>query len=128
MDTSVGSDGDAYYIRAAMCAASIAGVPSDYDIFALAALRYVASGSTPTTAAPTSSDWSDSDNTESTCTDFPDASLVPLVSEDAPSTALDSVILVRASLPFGDFLHRLIFESDHCHSRHVTEFCCGYHH
>lgn len=91
----MGSDGDAYYIRAAMCAASIAFVPSDYDIFALAALRYVASGSTPTTTAPTSSDWSDSTNDDSTCYDWPDSNLVPYTSVDPPSTVLDSVVMVR---------------------------------
>ena len=53
-----------------MCAATIANVPSDYDIYALAALRYVADGSNATTTTPTSSDWSDSDNSETECTDF----------------------------------------------------------
>lgn len=99
VDTSVGSDGDAYYIRAAICAAALAGVPSGYDIFALAALRYVADGSTPTTTDPTSSDWSDSDNSEATCSDFPDSSLVPLATDNAPSSVLDSVILVSLTRP-----------------------------
>lgn len=99
VDTSVGSDGDAYYIRAAMCAASIAAVPSSYDIYALAALRYVASGSTATTTAPTSSDWSDSDNSETTCSDFADSNLVPLDATAAPTTVLDSTILVSVFHP-----------------------------
>lgn len=98
VNTNVGTTGSAYYIRAAMCAASIANVPSDYDIFALAALRYVAPGTTPSTAAPTSSDWSDSDNTEGTCHDFADADLVPLVRGSVPLIALDSVVLVRFPL------------------------------
>jgi hypothetical protein len=94
VDASVGSDGSAYYIRAAMCAASIANVPSDYDIYALAALRYVADGSNATTTTPTSSDWSDSDNSETECTDLDDSKIVPYESEDAPTTVLDKALLV----------------------------------
>lgn len=77
-----------------MCSASIANVPSDYDIYALAALRYVAEGSNATTTTPTSSDWSDSNNDESECTDFDDSNIVPYVSKDAPTDILDTAILV----------------------------------
>lgn len=94
VDTSVGVTGDAYYIRAAMCAASIAAVPVDFDVTALAILRYVASGTTATTALPTSSDWADSTNNDPICFDFADADLVPAEPIDPPSKAIDSVILV----------------------------------
>lgn len=77
-----------------MCSASIANVPSDYDIYALAALRYVAEGSRPTTTAPTSSDWSDSNNNSTECTDLDDSKIVPYVPEDAPSDILETAILV----------------------------------
>ncbi|KAF9516441.1 multicopper oxidase [Hydnum rufescens UP504] len=68
--TTVGTHGSAYYVRAAMCAASIANVPSNYDITALAVLRYVATGSKATTTLPSSTDWSDSVNNDTTCYDL----------------------------------------------------------
>ena len=77
-----------------MCAASVANVPSGYDIFALAALRYVANGNDPTKTSPTSSDWSDSNNNEKVCVDFPDSSIVPYEREDAPTKIFDNAILV----------------------------------
>lgn len=77
-----------------MCAATVTNVPSDYDIYALAALRYVAEGSEPTKTAPTSNDWSDSNNNETECTDFPDSSIVPYEPEDAPTDVFDTAILV----------------------------------
>lgn len=98
VDTSVGATGDAYFIRAAMCAASIAAVPADFDVTALAILRYVASGTTPTTALPTSNDWADSTNNDATCFDFADADMVPAEPIDPPQKAIDSVILVSNAL------------------------------
>lgn len=95
VNTTAGTSGSAFYVRAAMCAASIASVPTDYDIFALAALRYTSTGSPLNTAAPTSTDWSDSNNADTTCQDFPDGNLVPFVKQNAPTSVLDSVILVR---------------------------------
>ena len=77
-----------------MCAASVANVPSGYDIFALAALRYVAHGSNPTKTPPTSSDSSDSNNNETVCVDFPNSSIVPYEREDAPTGIFDTAILV----------------------------------
>jgi len=96
VDTSVGADGSAYYIRAAMCSATIPFVPSDFNIFALAALRYVAKGSTPTHTSPKSVDWADSVDNASECTDFPDSNLVPYEQEDAPADILDAAFLSSA--------------------------------
>ena len=81
-----------------MCAASIANVPSDYDIFALAALRYVDRGYKPTKTPPTSSDWGDSNNNETECTDFPDSSIVPYKPENVPTNIYDVAILVCSIL------------------------------
>ena len=78
-----------------MCAPSVANVPSDS---ALAALRYVDEGSEPTKTPPTSSDWSDSNNDETECTDFPDTSIVPYNPENAPTHIYDVAILVRSIL------------------------------
>jgi hypothetical protein len=94
VDTSVGTSGSAYYIRAAICTATLQDVPSGYDIYGLAALRYVADGSTVTTTTPTSSDWSDSNNNETECADWDDSNIVPYVSKDAPASVLDKTILV----------------------------------
>ena len=100
VDTSVGVSGSSYYIRAAMCAASIATVPSDYDITALAVLRYVADGATSGTDTPTSTDWSDSVNGEATCYDLTGDVLKPAVALDAPTTVLDSTVLVSVFFKF----------------------------
>lgn len=94
VDTSVGVIGDAYFIRAAMCAATIAGVPDNFDITAMAVLRYVATGSTPTTSPPSSTDWADSTNNDTTCYDFADANLVPAEPINPPRKAIGDVILV----------------------------------
>jgi len=77
-----------------MCSATIPYVPSDFNIFTLAALRYVAEGSTPTHTPPTSVDWADSVDNASECTDFPDSNLVPYEHEDAPTDILDTAFLV----------------------------------
>ena len=85
-----------------MCAAAIANVPTDYDITALAVLRYVASGSNATTTLPTSTDWSDSVNDEATCYDLDStgATLTPITAIDPPTTLIGSTVLVSTSSPY----------------------------
>jgi hypothetical protein len=92
----VGTDGSAYYVRAAMC---IGKVPSNYDITALAVLRYVATGSKATTTLPSSTDWSDSVN-NSTCYDLDTTgvTMTPLIASDPPTTVVSSTVMVRSSL------------------------------
>ena len=80
-----------------MCAASVTNVPSGYDITALAVLRYVAHGcKAPTTTLPSSTDWSDSVNNETTCYDLDatGASLTPIDAINPPTTVIDSTVLV----------------------------------
>ncbi|KAF9516469.1 multicopper oxidase [Hydnum rufescens UP504] len=93
--TTVGTDGSAYYVRAAMCAASIANVPSTYDITALAVLRYVATGSEATTTLPSSTDWSDSVNNDITCYDLDTTgvSMTPLIASNPPTTVVASTVM-----------------------------------
>lgn len=104
-----------------MCSATIAGVPSDYDIYALAILRYVAEGSKPTRTTPDSSDWRDSVNNETECADFPDSRIVPYESEDAPTDIFDTAILVCG-------VWMRILGGTPIHSLPRVELCCRYHH
>jgi len=73
-----------------MCSATIPFVPSNFNIFALAALRYVAEGSTPTHTPPTSVDWAD---TVDNASEYTDSNLFPYEQEDAPTDILDAAFL-----------------------------------
>ncbi|KAG9076063.1 laccase, multicopper oxidase, benzenediol:oxygen oxidorectuctase, partial [Ceratobasidium sp. 370] len=86
IDTSVGSVGDAYWMRAEMNTACLTTLPDDFANTTYAIVRYVdeIGSSTATTNDPTSSDWTDVLGTE--CRDIDTASLVPIVAEDAPTT------------------------------------------
>lgn len=77
-----------------MCEGCIGGISSSFIGTALGAVRYTPAGGVVPTTAPTSVDWSDSVNTETSWADWPDSNLVPAIPVNAPTTVLDSVILV----------------------------------
>ncbi|QRV84901.1 Multicopper oxidase [Ceratobasidium sp. AG-Ba] len=88
VDTSVGSVGDAYWMRAQMNTACLTALPKDFANTTYAVVRYVEEigSSTATTGEPTTSDWTDVLGTE--CKDLDTASLVPIVAQDAPTTVV----------------------------------------
>ncbi|QRV98945.1 Multicopper oxidase [Ceratobasidium sp. AG-Ba] len=88
VDTSVGSVGDAYWMRAQMNTACLTSLPNDFANTTYAVVRYVeeVGSSTATTGEPTTSDWTDVLGTE--CKDLDTASLVPIVAQDAPTTVV----------------------------------------
>ncbi|QRV84926.1 Multicopper oxidase [Ceratobasidium sp. AG-Ba] len=93
VDTSVGSVGDAYWMRAEMNTACLTVLPDDFANTTFAIMRYVdeIGSSTATTSDPTSSDWTDVLGTE--CSDIDTASLVPIIVQDAPTTVVNRGIL-----------------------------------
>ncbi|KAF8607343.1 hypothetical protein BDV93DRAFT_520212 [Ceratobasidium sp. AG-I] len=84
VDTSVGSVGDAYWMRAEMNTACLTTLPDDFANTTFAIIRYVdeVGSSTATTDEPTTSDWTD---VMTTCTDLDTSSLVPIIAKDAPT-------------------------------------------
>ncbi|KIM76075.1 multicopper oxidase [Piloderma croceum F 1598] len=106
IDTTVGSAGDSYWMRAEIDTNCLAVIDSTLNTTAFAILRY---GST-STSDPTSSDWTDVLGDE--CVDFDDADLVPLVKKDAPSTANHRAAFDSAfgSVEYDDVAyHRFLF-------------------
>ncbi|KAF8607356.1 hypothetical protein BDV93DRAFT_520227 [Ceratobasidium sp. AG-I] len=85
VDTSVGSVGDAYWMRAEMNTACLTTLPDDFANTTFAIIRYVdeVGSSTATTNEPTTSDWTD---VMTTCTDLDTSSLVPIIVKDAPTS------------------------------------------
>ncbi|KAG9079696.1 laccase, multicopper oxidase, benzenediol:oxygen oxidorectuctase [Ceratobasidium sp. 370] len=96
VDTSVGSVGDAYWMRAEMNTACLTTLPTDFAGTTYAIMRYVdeVGSSTATTADPTSSDWTDVLGTE--CRDIDTASLVPIVAQNAPTTVVQRRLIDTA--------------------------------
>ncbi|KAI0033491.1 Cupredoxin [Vararia minispora EC-137] len=81
LDASVGSEGDAYWLRAKMNTNCFATIDDTLNSTVFAIVRYGASsGSDPTT-----SDWTDV--LPDDCTDLDDSVLIPAVESDPPSTA-----------------------------------------
>ncbi|THH15565.1 hypothetical protein EW146_g4939 [Bondarzewia mesenterica] len=85
IDTTVGSEGDAYWMRATMNTDCFFAVDSTLNATAFAVLRYGSNS----TADATSSDWTDV--LADQCVDLDESGLVPVVVEDAPSTS-DQVV------------------------------------
>jgi hypothetical protein len=85
VDTSVGSVGDAYWMRAEMNTVCLTTLPDDFANTTYAVVRYVdeIGSSTATTADPTTSDWTD---VLTECQDLDTSSLVPIIAKDAPTT------------------------------------------
>ncbi|KAG8775201.1 laccase, multicopper oxidase, benzenediol:oxygen oxidorectuctase [Ceratobasidium sp. 428] len=96
VDTSIGSVGDAYWMRAEMNTACLTVLPTDFANTTYAIMRYVdeIGSSTATTTDPTSSDWTDVLGTE--CRDLDTASLVPIVAQDAPTTVVQRGLIDTA--------------------------------
>ena len=95
VDTSVGSVGDAYWMRAEMNTACLTTLPDDFANTTYAIMRYVDEfgSSTATTDEPTTSDWTD---VMTTCTDLDTSSLVPIIAQDAPTDVVQRGIFDTA--------------------------------
>jgi hypothetical protein len=88
VDTSVGSVGDSYYLRAQMNTACLTTLPDDFSNTTYAIVRYVEEdGTGASTTDPTSSDWTDVVS-GAECTDLDTSSLTPIVVKDAPTTVV----------------------------------------
>ncbi|CAE6510274.1 unnamed protein product, partial [Rhizoctonia solani] len=88
VDTSVGSVGDAYWLRAQMNTACLTTLPDDFANTTYAIVRYVEEdGTGASTTDPTTSDWTDVVS-GAECTDLDTSSLTPIVVKDAPTTVV----------------------------------------
>ncbi|KAB5592773.1 hypothetical protein CTheo_3757 [Ceratobasidium theobromae] len=88
IDTSVGSVGDAYWLRAEMNTACLTTLPDDFANTTYAIVRYVnANGGGASTTNPTSSDWTDVVSGEA-CHDLDTASLTPIVVKNPPTNVV----------------------------------------
>ncbi|CAE6463521.1 unnamed protein product, partial [Rhizoctonia solani] len=88
VDTSVGSVGDAYWLRAQMNTACLTTLPDDFANTTYAIVRYVEEdGTGASTTDPTTSDWTDVVS-GAECTDLDTSSLTPIVAKDAPTTVV----------------------------------------
>ncbi|KAB5589735.1 hypothetical protein CTheo_6830 [Ceratobasidium theobromae] len=88
VDTSVGSVGDAYWLRAQMNTACLTTLPDDFANTTYAIVRYVEEdGTGASTTDPTTSDWTDVVSGES-CIDIDTSSLTPIVVKDAPTNVV----------------------------------------
>ncbi|KAB5588854.1 hypothetical protein CTheo_7708 [Ceratobasidium theobromae] len=88
VDTSVGSVGDAYWLRAEMNTACLTTLPDDFANTTYAIVRYVEEdGTGASTTDPTTSDWTDVVSGES-CVDIDTSSLTPIVAKDAPTNVV----------------------------------------
>ncbi|KAB5588238.1 hypothetical protein CTheo_8320 [Ceratobasidium theobromae] len=88
VDTSVGSVGDAYWLRAQMNTACLTTLPYDFANTTYAIVRYVEEdGTGASTTDPTTSDWTDVVSGES-CVDIDTSSLTPIVAKDAPTNVV----------------------------------------
>ncbi|CAE7189797.1 unnamed protein product [Rhizoctonia solani] len=88
VDTSVGSVGDSYWLRAEMNTACLTTLPDDFSNTTYAIVRYVEEdGTGASTTDPTSSDWTDVVS-GAECTDLDTSSLTPIVAKDAPTTVV----------------------------------------
>jgi hypothetical protein len=88
IDTSVGSVGDSYYLRAQMNTACLTTLPDDFSNTTYAIVRYVEEDGTGAgTTDPTSSDWTDVVS-GAECTDIDTSSLTPIIAKDAPTTVV----------------------------------------
>ncbi|KAF8717179.1 Ferroxidase laccase, partial [Rhizoctonia solani] len=93
VDTSVGSVGDSYYLRAQMNTACLTTLPDDFSNTTYAIVRYVEEDGTGAgTTDPTSSDWTDVVS-GAECTDLDTSSLTPIVAKDAPTTVVSRGML-----------------------------------
>ncbi|EIM91340.1 uncharacterized protein STEHIDRAFT_152988 [Stereum hirsutum FP-91666 SS1] len=81
IDTTVGSEGDSFYVRGVMNTNCFAVVDDNLNATTFAVMRY---GSNSTGLPADSVDWTDTLTTD--CIDLDDDVLVPVVSKDAPST------------------------------------------
>ncbi|CUA67228.1 hypothetical protein RSOLAG22IIIB_07281 [Rhizoctonia solani] len=88
VDTSVGSVGDSYWMRAEMNTACLTTIPDDFANTTYAIVRYVnEDGTGAGTTDPTTSDWTDVVS-GAECTDIDTSSLTPIVVKDAPTTVV----------------------------------------
>ncbi|CAE6467893.1 unnamed protein product, partial [Rhizoctonia solani] len=88
VDTSVGSVGDSYWMRAEMNTACLTTLPDDFANTTYAIVRYVEEDGTGAgTTDPTTSDWTDVIS-GAECTDIDTSSLTPIVVKDAPTTVV----------------------------------------
>ncbi|KDN38419.1 hypothetical protein RSAG8_09513, partial [Rhizoctonia solani AG-8 WAC10335] len=88
VDTSVGSVGDSYWMRAQMNTACLTTIPDDFANTTYAIVRYVEEDATgASTTDPTTSDWTDVVS-GAECTDLDTSSLTPIVAKDAPTTVV----------------------------------------
>jgi hypothetical protein len=88
VDTSIGSVGDAYWLRAEMNTACLTVLPDDFSNTTYAIVRYVnEDGTGASTSDPTTSDWTDVVSGEA-CTDIDTSSLTPIIAKDAPTTVV----------------------------------------
>ncbi|CAE6443593.1 unnamed protein product [Rhizoctonia solani] len=88
VDTSVGSVGDSYWMRAQMNTACLTTLPDDFANTTYAIVRYVEEDGTGAgTTDPTTSDWTDVIS-GAECTDLDTSSLTPIIAKDAPTTVV----------------------------------------
>ncbi|EUC57577.1 multi-copper oxidase laccase-like protein, putative, partial [Rhizoctonia solani AG-3 Rhs1AP] len=88
VDTSVGSVGDSYWMRAEMNTACLTTLPDDFANTTYAIVRYVEEDGTGAgTTDPTTSDWTDVVS-GAECTDIDTSSLTPIIVKDAPTTVV----------------------------------------
>ncbi|CAE6488885.1 unnamed protein product [Rhizoctonia solani] len=88
VDTSVGSVGDSYWLRAQMNTACLTTIPDDFANTTYAIVRYVEDDGTGAgTTDPTTSDWTDVVS-GAECTDLDTSSLTPIIVKDAPTTVV----------------------------------------
>jgi hypothetical protein len=81
-----------------MCAQNILDIPPGYDGTALAVLRYVKKGRSPSRHLPTTKDWPDPYADGNSCPDLTSDDLVPVIKAEAPKTVLSTWFLVRYGL------------------------------
>ncbi|CAE6524257.1 unnamed protein product [Rhizoctonia solani] len=88
VETSVGSVGDSYWMRAQMNTACLTTLPDDFANTTYAIVRYVEEdGTGASTTDPTTSDWTDVVS-GAECIDLDTSSLTPIVAKDAPTTVV----------------------------------------
>ncbi|KAK7444341.1 hypothetical protein VKT23_015353 [Stygiomarasmius scandens] len=92
VDTTVGSEGDSYWMRFTMNTDCFAWVDDTLNATVYTILRY--GNTTDSSSDPTSSDWSDTIG--STCVDLDESLLVPVVEKDAQTTT-DAVVSFNSS-------------------------------
>ncbi|EUC61473.1 multi-copper oxidase laccase-like protein, putative, partial [Rhizoctonia solani AG-3 Rhs1AP] len=93
VDTSVGSVGESYWLRAQMNTACLTTLPDDFANTTYAIIRYVEEdGTSASTTDPTTSDWTDVVS-GAECTDIDTSSLTPIVAKDAPTTVVQRGML-----------------------------------